>query len=619
MPKTFKRRFTYRFEHPVEVVWQALADTARFNEAAGLPRHEITEEPQEDGSLRVFARGRIGRVELAWEEFPVEWVYGKWFWHRRGFSRGPIATLGAMVSFESIENGCLCHYEIGAAPRTLFGWLVLLGGFFRSFERNYRRLCRQVAEWAEGEAMAPYKVPPLKLQPAAQKRIDAMVEELEASPYGHGIGPKLVDWILQAQEVDIARIRPLALANRLGVDRRKMVEAALQGVRVGLLQQRWDLLCPRCRGAKLSVESLDTLPETAHCRACNIDYGRDFSRNIELTFQPAPALRPVHDGEYCLGGPMSMPHIMAQVRLESGGGRDWPARLPAGPYRLRTLDPGPYAAVDHDGNGFPTILVGPDKVTAGARAPDGVLHFRNNDTNPRFIVIERRDWSEEALTGERVTALQAFRDICAADRLRPGDGTGVDQVALMFTDLKSSTALYRAIGDAPAYGQVRSHFAFLAGLVREHEGAVIKTMGDAVLAAFAEPADAVAAALSVQRGIADFNRDNGANLAVKIGIHAGPCLVVTLNDRLDYFGQTVNLAARLQGQSLGGDIVLSERIRSDPMVRPLIDPLQPVPETARLPGIDETASFWRLVRFDAAEEVPALAYHSRLDFRPDGA
>ena len=64
----------------------------------------------------------------------------------------------------------------------------------------------------------------------------------------------------------------------------------------GLLVLRWDLICPRCRGAKAVVTSLDQLPQGAHCPSCNIPFDRDFSRNVEVTFDPADDIRPPPGG-----------------------------------------------------------------------------------------------------------------------------------------------------------------------------------------------------------------------------------------------------------------------------------------------------------------------------------
>ena len=203
------------------------------------------------------------------------------------------------------------------------------------------------------------------------------------------------------------------------------------------------------------------------------------------------------------------------------------------------------------------------------------------------VLVEDRTWTREALTAPEVISLQAFRDLFAAATLRPGDEAGVSQVALLFSDLQGSTALYERVGDAQAYNMVRDHFALLAGIVRDHDGAVVKTIGDAVMASFGDPANAVKAALAMQAAIADHD------LVLKLGVHMGPSVVVTLNDRLDYFGSTVNMAARLQGQSAGGDIVLSRAVADDPAVQSVLAKIPMREEQVELKGFTHPVSFVR--------------------------
>ena len=131
----------------------------------------------------------------------------------------------------------------------------------------------------------------------------------------------------QAQEVDLWQIRPLKLARDWGIEARTAIELCLQAVTNGLLELHWDLLCPRCRVPKASVVALDQLPTGAHCSSCNIDYERDFSRNVEASFRPTAAVRPIVGGQYCLFGPMSTPHIKVHVTLAAGQSRDLPADL----------------------------------------------------------------------------------------------------------------------------------------------------------------------------------------------------------------------------------------------------------------------------------------------------
>ena len=267
-----------------------------------------------------------------------------------------------------------------------------------------------------------------------------------------------------------------------------------------------------------------------------------------------------------------------------------PAALPAGPYRLRTLHPGAVVDVEHAGGAFPGLRVTAAGVEAlpPATGEKGTITFVNDAGFELAALIEDRTWTREALTAPEVISLQAFRDLFAAATLRPGDEAGVSQVALLFTDLQGSTALYERVGDAAAFNIVREHFALLAGIVRDHDGAVVKTIGDAVMAAFGDPANAVKAALAMQAAIA------GRHLVLKLGVHVGPSVVVTLNDRLDYFGSTVNMAARLQGQSRGGDIVLSRAVADDPAVKPLLRAVPAREESVPLKGFAEPVRFLRL-------------------------
>jgi class 3 adenylate cyclase len=590
----------WEFAHSPAAMWPLLADTARFNEAAKVPKHRITEVPQADGSVHYFGAVRIGPFDVKWQEKPVNWVSEQWFEHTRYFQRGPLKLLSAQLHLEAAGRGCRAHYSLKIEPANLFGRLIV-GKIFSSTKATFGRMADEAAAFVAAQRDQPFTYAAPAVSDEARRRIDKMVAEIESSPNGHGLARRLADLILGAQEVDLWRVRPLALARAWGCAPLHAIEVCLQAVRAGLLQLRWDLLCPRCRVAKGWSGGLDRLPQGAHCSSCNIDYERDFSRNVEASFHPAPAVRPLETGEYCMWGPMSVPHVKAQVLLQPDETRELKATLPFGPYRFRTLEPGPEADVDWRSGGVPELILDEGAITAGAPAPPGTLRLSNKVKRPLVAIIEDRSWVAEALTADRVTALQTFRDLFSDDVLRPGDEVAVGRIALLFSDLKGSTALYQSIGDASAYHLVRDHFAFMAKVIRDHEGAIVKTIGDAVMAAFVSPAQAVAAAIDIQRGIAAFNRENHAAegtasppIVIKLGVHTGPTIAVTVNDRLDYFGSTVNMAARLQGQSDGGEIVLSPEIAEDAAVVPLLGGFRVVRDQASLKGFDQPIMFFRL-------------------------
>jgi class 3 adenylate cyclase len=612
MAKTVRRSWVWNFSQPPQAIWPILADTPHLNEAVGVPKYELEEAIRPDGSVVRLARAgyhhvMLGRLLLEWDEQPYQWVAGRSARQERRFHRGPLRRLGQTIELLPDDaGGTRAIFVLEAEPATWAGRLLLTLGFLDRGGRAMERAARELA--AAGAAGQPQFTgrPQIAgrpgsaetVDPGRMQRVNSMVATIEASGNGHGLARRLADLVLTGPETDLARVRPLALARSWAVPPRHAVEACLAAVKTGLLAMNWDILCPRCRGAKAAVASLDRLPRGVHCPSCNVPYDADFSRNVELTFHPAEAVRTVPPGGFCLSGPGLTPHVAVQQTLAAGERRAVAADLAQGIWRLRTLEPGSGTDIDgpEPGEGLPTVLGDGRAVVPGPPAPAGHVVLENHADHPLTFIVEDRHWLSDALTAHHVTTLEAFRELFSDAVLRPGDEVAIGHVTLLFTDLKASTALYGRVGDARAYQLVRDHFAFLAEQVRLHDGGIVKTIGDAVMAAFHDPERAVAAAIAVQSKIARFNAGRVADqaLVIKLGLHGGPCVAVTLNGRLDYFGSTVNLAARLQGQSLGGDLVLSEALAADPGVAARLTTLGPVAEQARVKGFAEPVNFLRV-------------------------
>jgi class 3 adenylate cyclase len=194
-------------------------------------------------------------------------------------------------------------------------------------------------------------------------------------------------------------------------------------------------------------------------------------------------------------------------------------------------------------------------------------------------------------------ARQTFRRLFRSERVDEKEGLGIRQVTLLFTDLKGSTAMYEKLGDLNAYALVREHFALLGATVQEHAGAIVKTIGDAVMAVFSRPSDAVSAALHILDEIERYNAEHGVpGFILKIGAHCGPSIAVTLNENLDYFGQTVNVAARVQSLADAGEICISEALYSAPGVSALLSGHKVTAFDAPLRGVEGNACVYRVMR-----------------------
>jgi class 3 adenylate cyclase len=157
--------------------------------------------------------------------------------------------------------------------------------------------------------------------------------------------------------------------------------------------------------------------------------------------------------------------------------------------------------------------------------------------------------------------------------------------------------LYERVGDLAAFDLVRAHFRVLHEIVVSEAGAIVKTIGDAVMATFPTPDRAITAALKMREEMRRLNAERGReDLLLKIGIHEGPCLAVTLNDRQDYFGQTVNIASRVQDLADAQVILATGTVVEDALASTVLSlkGVAPVPQVAELRGIEQDVRVYAL-------------------------
>jgi len=274
-------------------------------------------------------------------------------------------------------------------------------------------------------------------------------------------------------------------------------------------------------------------------------------------------------------------------------------KLETGRYTLRASNAAGSVSLLADPQGLPKSDL---RVTSFGWPPEQghisllpTLNLINATDADQTFQLERTAWSDQASTAADVTSLQVFRDLFASEVVRPGEEISIGSVTLMFTDLRDSTRLYRQIGDASAFGRVREHFEILEKSIALEGGAIVKTMGDSVMATFRNPVAALRAVWNAQTKIAEYGEPM---LWLKVGLHKGPCIVVNLNDRLDYFGSTVNIAARLPGFSQGGELILSDEIHNDPEIQDFLSQAAKPHSinyfTGNLKGFDEPFTMWRL-------------------------
>ncbi len=439
--------------------------------------------------------------------------------------------------------------------------------------------------------------------------------------------------VREASDRELCRVNVLDFAAKHGLDEERAVAAFLHAARLGLFELSWNVLCPGCGGVLDANGTLKTVNrEEYDCGLCACGYKPTLDEMVEVTFTVSPRVRRI-----AAHSPDTLPEVEYYRQIFWSSGIDLPEtlgdslaeftvdsiELPPGEKAVLSVqlpanfvivaDPVTHGTQFLDVKGEPTherqtLSMVFNKV----KAPVGTVEMRpgplrlslENRTDRRVLptlwiagdalhrLLGKR---KPFLTAKRLLTNQTFRDIYRADTLDIDQRLKITSLTFLFTDLKGSTALYERVGDLVAYDLVRQHFQVLHEIVAAETGAVVKTIGDAVMATFLTPDRALAAALRMREEMARLNAERkNEDLLLKIGIHEGPCLAVRLNDHQDYFGQTVNLAARVQGLASSRAIFVTKPVMEDAKTAKILESagLQPTMQHAALRGVaDETTVY----------------------------
>ena len=439
--------------------------------------------------------------------------------------------------------------------------------------------------------------------------------------------------VRDAPDHALSRVNAVDFATKACLDQERAIAAFLHAARLGIFELSWNVLCPGCGGVLDTSATLKSVNrEEYDCAMCATEYRPTLDEMVEVTFTVSRRVRRI-----AAHNPHELPLAEYFRQVFWGSGFDVPEdfeqvfeevtldaiELPPGEKALMSLqlpaefvivmDPVTHGTQFLDVKGEPTrerqnLSLVFDKV----RAPTGTTTMRpgplrlslENRTDTRLLpglwiagdklheLLGRR---RPFLTAKRLLTNQVFRDLYGTDTIDVDQRLKITSLTFLFTDLKGSTELYERVGDLVAFDLVRVHFRVLNEIVAAEAGAVVKTIGDAVMATFPTPDRAVAAALRMREAMHTLNDDRRCeNLLLKIGIHEGPCLAVVLNDRQDYFGTTVNIAARVQALADSRTILATGAVVTHSQASSLLKTtgLKPVSQRRALRGIaDEVAVY----------------------------
>jgi len=556
----------------VEQIWPLIADTSRLNRALGLPSMKFV--PTADGaksSARLIGVTTILGLKVEFEELPFEWSYCKRIRILRRTRSGPVESIATSCSLEPAPRqrgagggdraGTRLSVSVEIVPRHAayrpVAWTLAKLNLSKMLA-----LARELDSYVVDRAPNPLEITDSR---ANVEIVAAAVRHMKR----HGVDPRVADklgaFVRDAADYELIRMRPFELAAEWKMDKREVLRALLHGVPAGLVELRWGIICPSCRTASDEVNMLAEISLEGHCQLCDISFDLDLDRAVEATFLAHPSARLVTTQMFCSGGPGRVPHVLSQAVLEPGESKVLDGPDAAGRYRIFARG-GASASVEVAADGAlradAAILEGKVQPVDLRIAPGATVSVSNATGEGRHVKLERLTYATDAATAHVVSTMQEFRSLFSSDLLKASTPLKVSRAALLFSDLTGSTALYTKVGDAAAFRLVDDHFDLMRGIVNERGGALVKTMGDAVMAAFSDPWSCVQAAIDALERFETFRRDSahGAHVGIKLGVNVGPCYVVTANGSLDYFGQTVNVASRVQHLAQPGELVIAREL-----------------------------------------------------------
>ena len=548
--KRIERLWTFDLPGTPQALWPFISDTSRMNRALGTAEMTFSEK---DGKR--YGSSKAGGVKHEWLEVPWNWVAEQWLTSTRIYERGFMRVMYAIHRLEPIPTGTRLYLYYGAVPRgALFSAAIRLG--FPTLERAYRRVLPALAAQLDRLRPEVLQLPPPALDEEAEARLRAGRDQLVAEGLDTKCIDQLVSWIRTGDDADLHRIQIRERARVWKLPEVEMLRTALHATRAGLLDLSWDTICPHCRGLREETDKLSQIEPEGHCGVCDVDFTTDQIEAVEVTFRVHPSIRAVPERLYCSAEPATRDHVRVQTSVAPGAKAVIHPRLEPGRYTVWAGHRGGwYLDVDEDGPGELSYEDHPEGTVVRASTRPAVT-FVNDGAEPETFSVERATWSDDALRPGALLSFQEFRDLFSEDYIGADVKLAVGEQTLLFTDVVGSTAFYASRGDPAAFVEIKKHFDEVFAIVTKNRGAVVKTIGDAVMATFVNPVDAVRASQQIHQAFHPRREDTPIRL--RISLNTGPCIAVRLNANADFFGGTVNIAAKLQALAEGYQIAMSD-------------------------------------------------------------
>ncbi|MTI89699.1 MAG: adenylate/guanylate cyclase domain-containing protein [Balneolaceae bacterium] len=553
-----------------EELWPYLSDTNTiFRKVGATPIQKTSLSRGTPKGFLELTHNKI-RGYSVWKEEPYEWEKPFRYSLTRHYKLGLVKYFKLSMNMIPEEKGTRIKFKLWATPFNFFFSYLIRFFIERVIKRRLSKVLIEIFEAIKNKVKPYETLPPKKLVHGGNNRLTKLRTRLIEETKRERIVNRLLDFLKKAEDDELERIHPYALAEYWGEKKYSVLNVFLHATNLEILDFSWDICCPSCKSPKHRFRKMKKAHIQLYCNECESNYSMDFNRNMHMVFTPHPLIRKLANKRYCLGGPGNKPHRVFQHYMDLAEDKYLYIQLEEGSYLFRSHNHDGYLKLNVRDNGADnvTLYITDDdfdgqEVTISC-TPNLVIS--NHSSQKVTCFIDKLNWKQEAIYASEVSSSLDFRNLFAAETLKENSKVKASGVTMLFTDLMNSTEIYLQEGDESAIGRVMSHFKVIQKIVAEERGGIVKTIGDSVMAVFREPVSALKAVQRIQQ-IFTTSTHMGEAFKLKAGIHFGDCTAVNLNGRIDYFGTTVNIASRLVDLADEKEIMVSEEVYNHPDVK----------------------------------------------------
>jgi class 3 adenylate cyclase len=490
------------------------------------------------------------------------------------------------------------------------------------------------------------------------RKLDEQLSQLEqARPWSPRVISRLETFIRSAPDLDLFRVNPVQYSLDRSMTEAEALDLFLYATKVGLFEMDWHIVCPHCGYVIDSLHGMSQLRTHYVCPVCASERDYTLDDYIQIAFSISSQVRDIqfHYPESLSIEDLYFNYRLSKdVISPIPAFPSWRDAVIYVTRYLRYVQPGekvtaalglpPGVLRATGGRNCLQLSVTPEQdeqeSSISIRLADGKFQSNDPEMQPRSLigrtaenqpvqfrfdlerkvpsgrlVIEFENMQERScalwiyhlgemptpvltlrpsLSGKKLLTTQTFRDLFRSEVINTDETLSIKDITFLFTDLKGSTTMYEQIGDAKAYFLVRQHFEALSRVIRDRNGAIVKTIGDAVMAVFDNPVEATSAALEMIDALNEFNHTITQELILKVGIHRGHSLAVTVNEHIDYFGQSVNVAARVQALADANEVYMTADVYNSSGVSDALEAHHVVLDEVLVKGVSEKLHVYKI-------------------------